>query len=215
MIETKITPLALQTLDRQLGTETVSAFEHAVDIAPHLGGLAIVLDNSTGSTFQPSELGLAGSLVRLNPDRDYYTGIIKSGIVGARLGEFSRFFRERGVMPSVNELMTSVLLHELGHADDLEGYVQQAGGNTKAAFKLASEVRKSELATLPLKAASSRAQRAWEGNIKGYRDKMRARGITDGKWSGLVLRNTEAYSNLPCEKVADRFALGVLATMYS
>ncbi len=215
MSETKNTPLALQALDSQHGTETVVAFEHAVDMAPHLGGLAIILDDKRGPGFQGSELGLAGSYVSLNPSADYYKDAIKSGKTVARLGEFSRFFRERGIAPSTNELITTAFLHELGHADNFQEYVERMGGDTVAAFRLAKEVRKSQIATLPLKAATSRAEAAWTSNESGYKDKMRSRGVTDEGWAKLVTRNTEAYAALSCEKVADRFALGVLATMYS
>lgn len=215
MSETKNIPLALQALDRQHGTNTVVAFEHAVDMAPHLGGLAVILDDKRGPGFHGSELGLAGSHVSLNPSTDYYKHAIRSGKTVPRMGEFSRFFRERGIAPSTNELITSALLHELGHADDLQGYIRRMGGDTAAAFRLAKDVRKSQIATLPLKMATSRAEAAWTSNEAGYKDKMRRRGVTDEKWPKLVAQNLEAYAALPCEKVADRFALGVLATMYS
>lgn len=207
-------PLALVALDQQFGTELVSANKRAVKLAPHLGGLAIVLDQAHPQ-FQPSELGLAGSIVSILSNDSYYINAINSGLFRARMVEYSEFFGERDIVPSTKELMVSVFLHEVGHANDFDGYIERAGGDTRAAFQLSREVRKTELATLPLKGPTIRARQAWNDNIDGYRDKMQACGFTDEKWRAVSIRNAEAYAELPCEKVADRFALGVLATIYS
>ncbi len=205
-------PLALQAIDDQLGTQTQDAYRTAVSRAPHLNGLAVMLDEDR-SRFLGSPLGLPGSSIMLNPDPKYYSDAIRSGIVNKRMGEFSELYRSKGITPGVNELIVAVMLHEMGHADDLAGFVEMTDGDTAEAFMLANRVRKSELSTLPLKAATSRAQTAWDGNINGYQDLMRERGITDESWEALKAANTVAYAELPCEKVADTFALGVLATV--
>ena len=216
MSETKIAiPIALQAIDAQRGSETSEAYTRATAIAPHQGGLAVMLESTKGNQFMPSELGLAGSYITLNPNKDYYTEALKSGIVKDRLGEFSSFFHERGITPSYSELITTIFLHELGHAKDLHGYIDRSGGDEAKAFKISREIRASQLATLPLKSATSRAKLAWNQNIAGYRDKMQAAGLTGSRWDSIIKQNTEAYAQMPCEKVADRFALGVLATMYS
>jgi hypothetical protein len=209
------TPLALQHLDSSIGSRTVEAFSVATEQYPHLGGIAINLDNSHQSSFHPSELGLAGSHISIIADPSQYQDEIKKGITKVRMAEFSTMFRERGVLPSVPELVTSTFLHELGHAEDFYQYIQRAGGDVKAAFKLAGEVRKSEIAGLPLKGSSSAALNAWNQNKDEYRDKMEGAGFTPESFNIAVMDNLEAYTKLPCEQVADRFALGVLATMYS
>jgi hypothetical protein len=207
-------PLALQQIDRQFGTSTVQAYEHATQLAPGLGGLAVVAHEDT-SRFIGSPLGLAGSRVELNGSRDHYLERQASGLAKTRLPEFSAFFKERDIIPRFKELVVTVLSHELGHANDLLGYIDRAHGDTAAAFRLSQEVRKSELATLPLQASTSRAMLGWDTNYDRYQDKLRTQGITDDKWKELLNQNTEAYRVLPTEQIADRFALGVLATLYS
>lgn len=212
---TDFTPLALRHLDDTIGSRTVEAFEVATEQHPHLGGIAIKLDKSSYSSFHPSELGLAGSHISMAADKSQYADHIKSGITKIRMADFSTLLRERGVTPSVPELVTSVFLHELGHAEDYHQYIQCAGGDVKAAFELSREVRRSELATLPLGGSSSNALKAWDSNKSGYRDRMQKAGYTQDSFMALIKQNVEAYTKLPAEQVADRFALGVLATMYS
>lgn len=208
------TPLALQHLDSTLGSRTVEAYEVATEQHPHLGGIAVKLDSSH-SFFEASNLGLAGSHISMLADKPQYINHIKSGATKARMADFSKLLREKGVTPSVPELVTSVFLHELGHAEDYHQYIQRAGGDVKAAFRTSREIRKSEIARLPLGIASSRALRAWNTNTNGYRDSMTKAGHTQDSFMQLINRNIEAYAKLPSEQIADRFALGVLATMYS
>lgn len=204
-------PLALQELDDKLGTQTQEAYRAAVEQAPHLNGLAVVLDDKRPH-FKESPLGLGGSHVAISSEPEFYRDANKSGIVASRMGAFSKFFRSRGEIPVLDHLIVSVLLHEIGHANDFAGYIQRASGDAKSAFALSRQVRKSQLATLPLKAPSSAAQNAWDNNTKGYRDKLLSQGMTPEVWSEYIAKNSTAYGELPCEAVADRFALGVLAT---
>lgn len=211
-----MTPLSLRAIDTHLGANTAEAYKQAVQQAPHLGGLAIILDKRVNAShFVPSELGLAGSYISVNPDPAHYANAIRDGIVGARMGHFSRFFRSKGIQPSINELVTSVFLHELGHADDFNSYITRASGDPAKALRLANKVRESQIATLPLKTATSRARAAFVDNTGGYRDAMLDYLKSSGaNWEYLLEQNTKAYTNLTCEQVADRFALGVLATIY-
>jgi aryl carrier-like protein len=213
--ENKNLPLALKRIDEELGSSTVPAYEHAVDTAPHLEGMAIILKGtSNGSTFQASPEGLAGSYINLQAKEQVYKNLIHSGVAKIRMAEYSRFYRQRGITPSVKELVTSTFLHEMGHADDFHRYISDAQGDVSAAFDLSRSVRASQIATLPFKTATSNAVLAWENNTEGYRDRLQAAGYTDEMWESAVFDNIRAYSELPCEKVADHFALGVLATMY-
>ena len=163
--------------------------------------------------FHLSPEGLSESRLTINPDRDFYLQGIKSGRATQRLSEFSQFYRSRGIAPGVNELVEAILLHEMGHGDDFWSYIQQASGDTKAAFELSRKTRKTQLAGLPLGAATSRILDAWEHNTDGYRDEIAAR-YTDEEWRAMLAENTKAYGELPCEKIPDRFALGVLATLH-
>jgi hypothetical protein len=208
-------PLALTQLDQMNGSRTAEAFSVATKQHPHLEGLAVILHDKGAGEFQSSELGLGGSYIGMNPDQDALDKSIQSGLVTARMKEFSVFYRERGILPRKKELITSIFLHELGHAEDFHQYTVNAGGDVKAAFNLSNEVRRSQLITLPLGGASSRARRDWENNTENYRDRMIRHGYTDETFATALLKNSEAYAQLPCEKVADRFALGVLATMYA
>lgn len=207
-------PLALKQLDATIGSRTVDGYSTAVDRYPHLGGMAVLLDPQD-SAFQPSKLGLAGSHIRIVDEPAKYQDEIIGGITKARMGEFSAFYHEKGITPSIPELVTATFLHELGHGEDYYRYILRAGGDVAAAFKLSNEVRASQLAGLPLKAPSSAAKKAWDNNTDGYRDDMQKTGYDEARFQVALLDNIRAYSKLPCEKVADRFALGVLATMYS
>src|SRR5690606_38950343 len=111
------------------------------------------------SRFHKSDSGLADSYVALNPRHSYYVYAIKAGRVRERMGEFSAFFRNNGIIPKIPELILSVFLHELGHANDYHSYIEQAGGDTLAAYRHFVEVRQSQLATLPLGMATSYAER--------------------------------------------------------
>jgi hypothetical protein len=212
---TEIAPIALRQLDDMTGSRTAEGFQVATEQYPHLQGLAVILNNSGVGKFQPSELGLGGSYIEMNPNVTVYDEPIRSGLVTARMGEFSKFYRERGVLPKRPELVTSIFLHELGHAEDFHAYIIKNGGDVAAAFKLSREVRSSQLATLPLKISSSRVRHAYDNNTQGYRDNMLKAGYDETKLAKAILENSEAYTQLACEQVADRFALGVLATMYS
>jgi hypothetical protein len=207
-------PLALKTLDEHLGSETQRAYSYAIQVAPHLEGMAIIL-NEDRSSFRRSRLGLAGGYVAMAASRSHYADRIVDGTATKRMGKFKEFFLDQGIRPKTAHLVTSVFLHELGHADDYQSYINQANGDTQLAFMLANDVRKSELATLPLRAATSHARKAWAENTNGYQDQMRASGVTDTRWQELQDQNIAAYADIPCEAVADRFALGVLATMYT
>jgi hypothetical protein len=205
---------ALEQVDASTGARTQEAYLAALSAAPHLGEIAIVRNDGQNSHFTRNPDGLAGSSLVLNGDPEFYRTAVRSGLVSKRMAEFGTFFRGLGIQPRLPELVTAVALHELGHGDDFHGYIQRAGGDTHSAFEMAKAVRNSQLATLPLRGATSRAEKAWIYNTEGYRDKLRAMGWTDEMWEAQKAQNVEAYTKLSCEKVADRFALGVLATAY-
>lgn len=204
----------LEQIDDTTGAFTQEAFTRALETAPYLGEIAVQIDNDRTPHFTPNSNGLQASRLALNADPEFYRAAIRSGLVSKRMGEFSEFYRGHGVTPRIPELVTAVSLHELGHGEDFQRYINKAGGSTQAAFAMSRDVRKSQIATLPLGASTSRAQKAWDNNTEGYRDKLRAMGWTDEMWEAQKLRNTEEYTKLSVEKVADRFALGVLATIY-
>lgn len=205
-------PIILHEIDDALGAKTQDAFKAAILRSPRLGGLVIIASDQK-SNFIRSPLGLGGSQVNMRPDPEYYKEFINNGLVAQRMIRFSELYRSKGITPRVNELIVAVLLHEIGHAEDYANYISNASGNVKAAFELSNKVRATELATLPLKAATANAMRAWDDNTNGYRDAMQAQGITGTRWQELLDQNANAYTDLPCEKVADRFALGVLASI--
>lgn len=205
-------PIALEELDDRLGTQTQQAYRAAVEAAPRIAGLAVILDDGN-NRFEPSPLGLGGSSVKLNPDPEWYREALRSGKVRESLGKFSALYRSRGITPGINELIVAIELHELGHAVDFAGYISRAAGDTKAAFELSAHVRTSQLAGLPLKMSTSSAEYAMANNTNGYRDRMQKLGYVGPAWTSIVTDNLQAYRELPCEKVADRFALGVLATV--
>jgi len=205
-------PLALQELDDNLGTQTQDAYRAASRVAPHLNGLAVVFTDTTPH-FSGSPLGLSGSNVAINPDKDFYIEGIHSGKASLRLAEFGKLYRSKGITPGVNELIVAIMLHEMGHAYDFSDYIKRASGDPKVAFELSRKVRKSEIATLPLRTSTAKAEAAWNNNTNGYKDKMRAKGYDNRTWASWLDKNTRAYANLPSEKVADRFALGVIATV--
>jgi hypothetical protein len=204
----------LEQIDVATGAHTQEAYESALAIAPHLGEFAVRRDDTAGPHFTRHPDGLTSSELVVNGDPEFYRTAVRSGMVANRMGEFRNFYYSLGIKPRLPELVTAVALHELGHGDDYHGYIESAGGDTKAAFAMAKSVRDSQLATLPLRAVTSRAEKAWVNNTEGYRDKIRAMGWTDEKWEAQKLENTTAYTKLSCENVADRFALGVLATIY-
>lgn len=204
----------LRRIDAETGAFTEEAFTKALEVAPQLGDIAVELDNGSTPYFACDIRGLQESRLVLNSDPEFYRAAIKNGLVSKRMGEFSDFYRAHGVIPRIPELITAVSLHELGHGNDFLQYIEKASGDTATAFAMAGHVRESQIATLPLGASTSRAQTAWDGNVGGYKDKLRALGWTDEMWEAEKLRNTEEYAKLNVEKVADRFALGVLATMY-
>lgn len=217
MLKAYSPPKVLRSLDNNKGSGTVLGHEAAIQISPHIEQVPVLGSESiVGGQFQANHGGWESSRVTINPNHSAYRSYIDSGFASTRLGEFSAFFRERGVVPKTNELILSVLLHELGHVDDLQSYLEKAGGDFKAACMLSEEVRTSQLASLPLGVPSSVALAAWNHNTDGYRDQMQDAGYnTNDKWHEILTQNLRAYSELPCEKVADRFALGVLATIYS
>lgn len=205
-------PEALTKLDGELGTDTRGAYSAAISAAPHLQVVEVESTNGQ-ARFLLGSAGLADSKLQISSDREYYLDAIRSGIASRRMHEYSRLYRAAGITPGVNELVVAVLLHEMGHAEDYSRYVDDANGDTQAAFALSRSVRKAQLASLPLQAATSQAVKAWSDNTDGYQDRVRALGYTDELWQEMVTKNTEAYGKLPCELVADRFALGVLATV--
>ncbi len=204
----------LEQIDANTGAHTQEAYVAALAVAPYLGEIAVRQDDNSGPHFTRNPNGLASSTLVLNGDPEFYRTAVRTGLVAKRMGEFRNFYYGLGIKPRLPELVTAVALHELGHGDDFHGYIEKAGGDTRAAFAMAKSVRDSQLATLPLRAATSRAEKAWKNNTEGYRDKIKAMGWTDEMWEAQKLQNTEAYTKLSCEKVADRFALGVLATVY-
>lgn len=206
-------PLALHSIDADLGTDTLTAYNNAVSLAPHLGGLAIVL-SERGTSFRPSPLGLAGSAVSLQPTEGYYKQRIEAGYVSVRMKRFEEFFRNRDINPSLKLLITSVFLHELGHGDTLHSFIRKNSGDTNAAFEEARATRKSQVKTLPLKGPSSAAERSWTGNTDGYRDEMQKIGYNAANWRQALTENARAYADLPLERTADDFAIEVLSQMH-
>lgn len=206
---------ALRKIDDATGARTREAFISAWVKFPHLAKIAILQDDSVPMpTIRPEVGNLAKSTVLLSGKVDSYRPFVDDKAYAARMNPFNEFYRSRGVTPSISEMITTFFLHELGHGDDFHRYIREAAGDARAAFALANRVRGSELASLPLGTATSIADAAWQHNTDGYRDRLQAEGWTDEKRQAMRLQNLTAYTELNTEQIADRFALGVLATVY-
>lgn len=206
-------PSALRELDGELGTQTQEAYIAAVNSAPRLAGLAIRLNADRGAYHVSTPSSTRPSFVSLNPEREHYSNSLRSDIIKLRMAEFNAFYLSKGIAFGVNELVVTNLLHEMGHEYDFLSYIDQANGERAIASRLMSHAREAQLKQLPLGRATSRAIRARNANTDGYRDQLEAEGIDDAKWDELVKENVRAYTSLPCEKVADDFALNILATV--
>lgn len=209
------TPQALLQLDDTIGSRTAEAYHTAVDAHPYLRDVRVVLNPDKRNFFSKSVHGLSASYISLNPTEAPYIERIEAGEVEERYSWAVDLLGYDGVTPRVPELLTTIFLHELGHANDFQGYITNNGDNPAIAFERSKEARRLQLATLPLKQASSRAIRAWDSNTEGYRDQLRASGLGDEDFSSTIRVNTAAYAELPCEAVADRFALGILSSIYT
>ncbi|MDB5163396.1 MAG: hypothetical protein JWS12_13 [Candidatus Saccharibacteria bacterium] len=205
---------ASEELDRTLGTETRQAYARVLEVAPHLGVVAVVL-GGTYPAFCPSKDGLENSQVEITPERRFYESELASPHFPARFRPFQEFFVARGIVPAVKELVVVAMLHELGHADDYHTYITHANGDTAAAFKTYDHDWRNQVEALPLGGPTSAAEAAWDENIDGYQDQMREAGFTNEAWLAILEANTIAYTQLPQEKIPDNFALQILASIYT
>lgn len=207
---------ALERLDDLLGSRTVAAHEHVLSRHPELGAVAITLSTESGNKFHKNELGIPSCSITINPQIETYQERLDSGQAAARFPWLVNFLQADTARPielNVPELITAIFLHELGHAAHFQRLIVEADSNVKAAYATSQRQRFKQLSTIPLGMASSRALKKWAKNTDGYRDDMQAQGYDEVAFKEILDLNRVAYAQLPCEVVADEFALANLKDM--
>ena len=206
----------LRQIDSSTGARTRAAFIDAWAKFPHLVKVVVRRDDSRMPAVSPNKENLAASTVRVNGDPDFYRTFMEGGSYAKRAERLDNFFHSRGIKPEIPEIATFFTMHEVGHVDQLQKHLRTAAGDSQAALELALKERRLEYASLPLGTGTSIADKRWQDNIDGYRDRLENEGWVhpDSPWEEWRLRNLEAYHKLSSEELADRFALGILAVVY-
>lgn len=205
-------PEDLAVIDDRLGSNTQEAYVAAVHTAPHLEGLLVISDDSTGPYFMGGGATVENCFIGINSDPDLYRAQIDTGWERQRNAKAAEVCESKGIEAGIPETAVIHLLHEMGHADYWFSYLADYRDDPYARIRQIRTKRNAELAALPLGMSTSKALELWNTNHEGYRDRFYASGKTDKDWGMLCQANLQAYAEVTTEKKADTFALGVLAT---
>lgn len=211
-----------ETIDKANGTSLVDIHNAAVEMVPEIGAISLGMHNHAvamrGAVAKKDPRGLDYSFISVPFGSTYWREITTDPLFyDHRAPMHIRQIMDKGQNP-IPETINFTYAHELGHVYDFAQKIKQCSGDAKKAFEWAAQEAENEKRKSPLKGVSPHEfKRRWDENIDGYRDSIIAEGMTEEDFMNRLrakAKETSKYHRqMLHEAVADRFALGVLATL--